>query len=183
MFFPIFAFPGPLADPSTLNLKPGNFRRAFADRAAHAGESLSKHRAPRSGPITHPALALGRDEIKANLGYMFINGRGVQTDREAGLHWLLQAANQGFDYAQYSVGVLYEKGTQVAQDFGEADGWYRLTAEQGYADAQCNLGNLYFTGRGVEVDNNEALHWFELAAQKGHPQAVSGAMYLQAHMS
>ena len=63
-------------------------------------------------------------------------------DLSKATEWLLKAAEQGCDKAQYSLGDLYNYGAHgvLEQDYTKAAEWYRRAAEQGHVEAQCNLG-------------------------------------------
>ena len=126
-----------------------------------------------------PLAEAGDASAQINLGFMYINGRGVPQDYKEAVKWYKLAAEQGFANAQYNLAKMYENGKGAPQDYAEAVKWWRLAAEQGFADAQYNLGNMYRQGQGVPQDYKEAVKWYKLAAEQGLAQAQYnlGVMY------
>lgn len=102
-----------------------------------------------------------------NLGMAAYNKKNY---KEA-ITYLLPAAEQGLDIAQYDLGGMYNLGYGVSQNYYEAKKWYQKAAEQGYAKAQYCLGDLYNGGLGVTRDYYEAVKWYQKAADQGYAPA------------
>jgi len=72
-----------------------------------------------------------------NLGYMYMEGRGVARDDVQAVEWFRKSAEQGCADGQYHLGKMYEAGCGgLAQDDAEALSWYSKAAEQGNAEAK-----------------------------------------------
>ena len=114
------------------------------------------------------AAEQGDAEAQANLGVMYMFGRGVPQDDAEAVRWYRLAADQGEAHAQVNLGLMYAEGRGVPQDDAEALRWYRLAADQGNAPAQANLGigMMYAAGEGVPQDRVAAHMWLSLAAAR-----------------
>ena len=102
------------------------------------------------------AAEQGHVDAQSNLGWAYLNGRGVPQDDAQAVHWYRKAAEQGHANAQFALGKAYEYGKGVPQEYSEAVRWYREAAEQSDANAQMYLGAAYFSGHGVPQDRVEA---------------------------
>ncbi len=122
--------------------------------------------------ILRPLAAQGNANAQNNIGYMYLDGKGVtQNDQEA-LKWYRLAADQGYAYGQSNLGWMYFEGKRASQNYHEALKLFRLAAAQGEEYAQNNIGLMYFEGKGVTQNDQEALKWFRLAAAQGQPYAI-----------
>jgi len=121
----------------------------------------------------------GEAKAQAELGFIYIYGRGVAKDEAQAVQWFRKAAEQGNATGQAGLGFMYEHGRGVAKDEAQAVQWYRKAAEQGFARGEANLGTMYRDGRGVAKDDAEAVQWFRKAAEQGDAfgQANLGIMY------
>ena len=79
---------------------------------------------------------------------------------------LLEAAQKGYDIAQYEVGVIYENGEGVFEDYVEAAKWFLKAADQGNVEAQLKLGFYYDFGIGVLQDFKKAVSFYYMAAEQ-----------------
>ena len=122
------------------------------------------------------------DDAKAqnNLGYMYLNGIGVEKDFKKAFHWYRKSATQGVAEAQHSLGFIYAEGLGTAAVPTLALKWYRLAAEQGLSQAQFNLAYMHENSIGIRRDDEEVLKWYTAAAQQGNLVAQNklGNMYL-----
>jgi TPR repeat protein len=119
------------------------------------------------GPIAKQGYAAAQ----ANLGNMYISGKGVPQDYKEAVKWYRLAAEQGHAAAQLKLGFAYNLGQGVPQDDKEAVKWIRLSAEQGHVVAQYFLGVIYSLGKGVLQHNLRAHMWYNIAAANGHDSA------------
>ncbi|WP_230848042.1 tetratricopeptide repeat protein [Myroides odoratus] len=71
---------------------------------------------------------------------MLVKGEGVAQELAEGIAYLEQAANAGYDSAQYELGNCYLKGEGVEQNDELALHWYQQAAENGNEDAQKIIG-------------------------------------------
>ncbi|HZD95288.1 MAG TPA: tetratricopeptide repeat protein [Candidatus Sulfotelmatobacter sp.] len=98
-------------------------------------------------------------------------GQHVQPDGKQSIHWLTEAAGQGYAQAQYELGRIYLYGRGVPADYDKALLWERKAADQGDARAQRDLAFMYERGLGVSADPAQAAEWNRKAANQGHPEA------------
>lgn len=118
------------------------------------------------------AAEQGHMDAQCDLGYCYINGKGVSKDEKEAVKWYQKAADQGNMDAQCNLGYCYFHGKGVSKDEAEGIKWYRKAAEQGHADAQNWLGDYYYSdGWGNSEDDAEAARWYRMAAEQGHAAA------------
>lgn len=123
------------------------------------------------------AAEQGHPQSQCKLGVMYIEGRGVPQDIQAGLDWLRQAAIQDDAEAHSQLAKLYHSRSGTAEKENKTETVARLLrdAEQGDAEAQFQLGLLHNSSRSPVSDpkesKTEALRWFRKAAEQGHTQA------------
>jgi TPR repeat protein len=77
-----------------------------------------------------------------NLGYLYENGLGVETNQTEAVAWYKKAAIRGDAVGQFNLGLSYQYGTGVKADLGEAIRWLQTAADQGYEDAKKRLTEL-----------------------------------------
>lgn len=115
-------------------------------------------------------LAQGGDPVAlSRLGYMKLNGLGMDKDVAGAVDLLTQAAEKGDAAAQNTLGSLYFKGVGVAKDPARALIYFSRAADQNQPNALNNLGQLYFTGNGVAKNETKALEYLHKAADMGIP--------------
>jgi C-terminal peptidase prc len=109
-----------------------------------------------------------------NLGVMYLNGYGVETDSAKSTTYFSKAIKlfhlpdfQLQPGYQRTYGICYEFGYGIEKNLPEAVKWYRKAAEQGDARAQVNLGLCYYNGYGVQKNRTEAVKWYRKAAEQG----------------
>lgn len=88
-------------------------------------------------------------------------------DREQGIRWLTQAAENGHDCAAYRLGKELLKIGSAA----EALPWLTMSAEADNPYAEYLLGKLYWEGEAIPQDMGQAVYWLTQAAEQGHPYA------------
>ena len=91
---------------------------------------------------------------------------------EEGMRWLLKAAEQGDDHAQfnYAKNLLLLRGNDAGEEVVQ---WLTRSASQGNVEAQYRLGLFFYEGKLVKRDNLAAGQWILLAADKGNIEAKS----------
>jgi len=103
-------------------------------------------------------------ELWCDLGYLYLNGCGVERDEIQAETWFRKAAEHGHVRAQYMMGSVIEQDAKAAQ-------WYLMAADHGDADAQAMMGLLYSVGDGVlavKKDNVKAAQYYLKSAEQGH---------------
>lgn len=118
-------------------------------------------------------------QAEADLGWLYLNGRGVETNVDTAVAWLKRGAEHGSRDAQSDLGSLYFLGEKVPQDYDAAFHWTRLAAQAGQVQAETLLAWLYYDGKGVPKDRQAALKWYNKAAGSGYAyaQSILGWMY------
>lgn len=113
------------------------------------------------------AAAKGNVIAQNTLGFLYLNGQGLEQDDKEAIKWFRIAALAGYAAAQYNLAVMYKLGQGIDQSYAESIKWLQASANQDYAEAQANLGNAYYQGSGVIQDYIMAYHWWTLAEQNG----------------
>jgi TPR repeat protein len=118
-----------------------------------------------------------------------------KSDRKEALKYYLEAANMGYNEAQYFAGTTYynlagdyestvivdtmmrsevevegrewEQESLMVESYAKAAHWFTKAAEQAYVLAYNYLGVLYQYGYGVEKKAEMAVKWYLKAAQNG----------------
>ena len=88
------------------------------------------------------AAAQGDADAQYNLGYAYVNGRGVPQDFTEAMKWYRLAAAQGNASAQYALGRMYYLGKGVPEDYVQTYKWWNLAAAAGDAEAKNYKGNV-----------------------------------------
>ena len=88
-----------------------------------------------------------------DIGVMYANGDGVQTDLGKAAMWYNRAADLGNPGGMVNLGWLYEYGKGVETDVSRAAMWYRRAADLGNAFGMMDLALLYAQGKGVQRDD------------------------------
>ncbi len=101
------------------------------------------------------------------LGFLYLNGQGVDKNYQQAVAWFFKAANKAYAPAQFNLAIMYKLGQGVEQNHSESIKWMQFAANQNHAEAQTNLGNMYYQGLAVMQDYEMAYMWWSLAEQNG----------------
>lgn len=101
------------------------------------------------------------------LGKLLLSDDVEVHDREQGLRWLTQAAENGHEYAAYRL----SKELLIARNIADALPWLTVSAEAGNPCAEYLLGKLYWEGEYIPQDTEQAVYWLTKAVEQGHPYA------------
>lgn len=104
-------------------------------------------------------------------GKLLYEGKGIATDKQQGVIYLLKAAEANFPQAQYEVAKCYASGEGITKNAEQAARWYKKAAANGVSNAQYSLALCYINGEGTERNYDEAIYWLGEAAPKGHTRA------------
>src|ERR1051326_9014885 len=77
------------------------------------------------------------------VGFVYLQGLGVQNDYAQAVAWLRKAAEQGDTQSQNLLGKLNYDGQGIPRNYEQAAIWWRKAADQGNASAQYDLALLY----------------------------------------
>jgi TPR repeat protein len=112
------------------------------------------------------AAEAGHNEARRTLGYLYVEGAGLEKDPEAAERLFRAAADAGDAIAAHNLGVLLLE--ERTGDVTEAVRRLQVAAEEGIAEAAARLGDLY----SERDEDSDALHWYEAAARLGHVGAM-----------
>jgi TPR repeat protein len=100
-----------------------------------------------------------------SLGYLLMNGYGVDKDLTAAKHWFTRAAKEGSNRrAMFNLGAIYSINFADTNSLAEAFRWYKQSAELGDALACLRLSAFYFRGWGVVETNVASYYQWRLKA-------------------
>jgi TPR repeat protein len=130
----------------------------------------------RAVPALRQLAEAGDGEAQAAMGWVSMEGLGVEADGKAAWDWRRRAAESGSARGQYAYAGAF---TLMKMSREESLKWLRMSADQGYAPAQYELGHAYARGLGLQRDDALAVAWFTKAAEQGFPRAqvALGKMY------
>ncbi len=112
-------------------------QKSFADDIYNGFNDLDKD--PAIAAIWYRKAA-DRDHAgaQAMLGYLYLEGEGVDQSDDKAYDWYHEAAMNGYASAQGNLGYLYGEGKGVERDPIKAYAWSVLAAENGYGPAENN---------------------------------------------
>ena len=124
---------------------------------------------------------LGSQAAQVNLARFYLEGRGVNFDREKGLALMQAAASAGSEDAHAALAEiyflnLYDQASKP--DFQKALPHVEASAQAGNPSATNMLGVMYREGHAVEVSPKKAEEMFREAARKGNFKAQSNLGHL-----
>ena len=147
---------------------------------AESGEPLAQlllGRLYRDGPMLTPDWVEARywferaahtlPDAQYALGKLLLTNDPEVHDREQGLRWLTQAAENGHDFAAYRLGKELLKDGKV----DEALPWLKESAEADNPYAEYLLGKLLRERAAIPQDKKQAIYWLGQAAAQGHTYA------------
>jgi TPR repeat protein len=99
------------------------------------------------------------------LGFLLMNGYGVDKNEVVATYWLMRAANEGGNRrAMFNLGVLYGQQYPDTNAMIEAFKWIKKGAELGDALAANELSNFYLRGWGGTETNLASYHYWRFKA-------------------
>ncbi|WP_347254433.1 tetratricopeptide repeat protein [Leminorella grimontii] len=125
--------------------------------------------------------AEGGDTIaQGYMGYLYINGIGVERNKEKSIEWYKKSAVRGDISAQYALGMLFERDREDLSNY-----WLNQAARRGDPKSQVTLALKFKNGTGADstglrrVDNTKTFFWAQKAAlaDYGSAQFFVGDMY------
>jgi TPR repeat protein len=126
------------------------------------------------------AVALGYSDADFYLGYMNLQGLGMQRNPYRAVQLLQRAYKAGDLQANFLLATMYERGEGgLPRDPRGAVEMLAASAAAGDPYAQVELGNCYYNGVGVTANHGSAALWYFKAGQTGMPEAQEflGYMY------
>lgn len=118
-----------------------------------------------------PAAESGDAVAAFNIGVLYAQGLGVDTDQAEAVRWYRRSAHEGYANAQFNLGSAYYNGEGTEVNIAQAVSWWERAADQDHPEAAYNLATLYRRGNGVPQDDQRAAALFRKAASLGDPRA------------
>lgn len=118
-----------------------------------------------------PAAESGDAVAAFNIGVLYAQGLGVETDHAEAVRWYRRSAHEGYANAQFNLGSAYYNGEGTEANIAQAVSWWERAADQDHPEATYNLATLYRRGNGVPEDSRRAVVLFKKAASLGDPRA------------
>lgn len=115
-----------------------------------------------------PLAEAGQLDAQVYLGWMFLQGKGVDKSDTQASRWLSAAADKGSGEANYYLGVLATRrkdGTSAVRLFEQA-------AARGFSPAYYRLGLLYERGNILQKDVDRATALYRKGAEARHVFAM-----------
>ena len=103
---------------------------AIGNRIVAGGEYFTK------------AALIGHAEAATQMGFMALNGYGVEKSDKDAYDWFMMAAAKEEPVALYQLGVMYENGVYVEKDLDRAIKYYLHSSDRNNADAKVALARL-----------------------------------------
>jgi TPR repeat protein len=123
----------------------------------------------------------GQRDNQYLIGLYLMNGDGVPRDRQAGLGWIVKAAEAGSPLAARYVEHELQNGTNLEIDETRMATALRSQADKGDVDSMRALGPMMIRGRGVPQDPKAGIALLLKAAEQSHDGEVEyqvGDLYL-----
>jgi TPR repeat protein len=98
------------------------------------------------------AAELGDPRAMAQLGELYLSGKGLTQNETEAVLWFRKAADAGDSLGMFYLGTTYHLGRGVGRNSATAAVWYKKAAEAGNADAMYILGKMYENGDGITED-------------------------------
>lgn len=137
-------------------------RRSLAQLAANCGDW------PKVFELIYPLAEKGDANAQANLGILYVQGKGVAQDADKAYWWFSEAAEQGNIKGINYLAFLYLDGLGTQKNIPHGIKLLKKTAQAGNQTAMFILGVLYY--RDLQ-DFKNAFIWFERAANTDHNES------------
>ncbi|PWL16874.1 hypothetical protein DKP76_15365 [Falsochrobactrum shanghaiense] len=132
-------------------------------------KSTGKERLDAAFPWFEKAAEAKLPDAEYALSQLYANGSvKIPRDDKKAREYLIEAAQKGFDTAQYDLGRWLVEGRGGERDYEQGFRWMTLAAQRGTVIAQAWLARLYRDGIGTEGDTVKAAAWYILAQRAGY---------------
>lgn len=112
----------------------------------------------------HGLAERGYSNCQMFVGWMYLNGKGVDKDIDLSEFWLSKAAEADDVEAQFYLGKLKTSKGDLVSAFR----WHEKSAFHDYAPSIYKLGLMYDQGKGVTRDEARAIELYKKSASLGH---------------
>jgi len=117
------------------------------------------------------AADLDSAEAYDNLGFLYLEGRGVPANLAIASGYFRASAEKGWKQGQYNLGMDYFFGRGVERDYARAVFWWESASAGGHKRATFLLGHCLMNGYGIRKDEARAVACWESASKQGDPDA------------
>lgn len=119
------------------------------------------------------------DSVLYNLGIMNYEGLGTEKDIEKALSYLLKAAQNEHEFAEYKLGKIYLDGIDVGKNVEYASLWLTKAADKGNQFAQYALGKAMIEEVNIQ-DIPKGIAYLKAAAEQDNDfaQYTLGKLYV-----
>lgn len=124
------------------------------------------------------AAEAGNAQAQAALGFLYLEGLGVEKNENEGVKWLRMAADQHLASAQHNLAIVLLRRSSEKKE--EVLGLLTDSAERGFLPSQMELGEIFYFGKfDIQADSKQAAKYMKMAAEQGNPSAqnYTGIMY------
>ena len=137
--------------------------------------------------IKYLNLAAEKDELLAidHLGFLYLNGLGVEKNPRKAIELYQKAADQGLIKSALKLGEIYLFAENVERDYVKAYKYLRRIEDASsdeedpmLTSAITSLGMLYFYGWGTPSDRFRAVSLFSKAVSRGGQSSNEGNYYM-----
>lgn len=104
----------------------------------------------------------GMHDAVLAMGWFYLNGFGVEADKDEAIRWYRRSARQGEPRAMFSLGYI----AYFRKDYSEALKWFERALEKNHHRSGYWIGKIYWRGRSVDRDRKRAQSYFAQAAQR-----------------
>ena len=106
------------------------------------------------------------------LGFLYLNGKGVEKNIELALENYKMAAALGDEGAMNQIGFIFMGNDVVDANPDQSFYWFSEAAKKGHDVGLYNVGYCYQNGFGVGKDEEKAAEYFKQAADLGYADAM-----------
>jgi TPR repeat protein len=114
------------------------------------------------------------------MGWYYLNGVGVNVDKDEAVRWYRKSARQGDNRAMFSLGYI----AYLDKDYSEALTWFTRALKKEHHRSNFWIGKLYWRGHGVQQNRKLARDYFAKGAARKvieAQRAVRFLSYLEKH--
>jgi TPR repeat protein len=122
------------------------------------------------------ASDLGSPEALHDLGWSYLEGKGVRKNIAEGIRFITLAA-ESYDYApaQHSLGVFFHDGKFARRNYKIAQKWFTKAANQSHYQAMLDLGWMYDQGLGMKSNPEQAAQLYMKILQFGVTNKIAAS--------
>ena len=107
--------------------------------------------------LWHRAAEIGYANAYNNIGFCYVNGHGVEVDKEKALHYYELAAMKGDVYARYNLGNNEKKAGNIDKVLKH----YMISTRGGYDGSLKRIKELYSNGYATKEEYMKALQAYQ----------------------